>query len=161
MITWGGISSDYTVYFHPRVSRFVEFRAGLDQYLISRNQLATLRILVSRPQYFHGEVWLSLSPGTSDDLQITLQCLGAAAAISAPSVPAWRAGYANGDVGGLLNAMLLPVGGFRKVLMVLLSLSVTAVNAPTIYSMCMVLQTLIPPLVAVPRYVLSVFAVAV
>jgi purine-cytosine permease-like protein len=28
MITWGGISSDYTVYFHPRVSRFVEFRVG-------------------------------------------------------------------------------------------------------------------------------------
>jgi hypothetical protein len=24
MITWSGVSSDYTVYFHPRVSRFVQ-----------------------------------------------------------------------------------------------------------------------------------------
>jgi purine-cytosine permease-like protein len=102
-----------------------------------------------------------LSRDISDRLQITLQCLGAAAAISAPSVPDWNAGYADGNVGGLLNAMLSPVSGFRKVLMVLLSLSVTGNNAPTIYSMCIALQTLIPPLVAVPRYVFSVLATAV
>jgi purine-cytosine permease-like protein len=106
-------------------------------------------------------MWLSLSPGTSDDLQITLQCLGAAAAISSLSVPAWKAGYTDGDIGGLLNAMLSPVGGFRKVLMVFLSLSVTGCNAPIIYSMCMALQTLFPPLAAVPRYVFSVLATAV
>jgi hypothetical protein len=29
MITWVALSSDYTAYFHPRVSRFVEFRGGL------------------------------------------------------------------------------------------------------------------------------------
>jgi purine-cytosine permease-like protein len=106
-------------------------------------------------------MWLSLSRGTSDRLQITLECLGAAAAISAPSVPAWNAGYGDGDVGGLLNAMLSPVGGFRKVLMVLLSLSVTAANVPTIYSICIDFQTLFPPLAVVPRYVFSVLATAV
>jgi purine-cytosine permease-like protein len=57
--------------------------------------------------------------------------------------------------------MLSPVGGFKKVLMVVLSLSVTGNNAPTIYSMCMAFQTLIPPLSAVPRYVFSVLATAV
>jgi hypothetical protein len=28
MITWAAISSDYTAYFHPRVSRFVKFPDG-------------------------------------------------------------------------------------------------------------------------------------
>ncbi|KAF8480308.1 permease for cytosine/purines, uracil, thiamine, allantoin-domain-containing protein [Russula ochroleuca] len=128
MISWGAISSDYTVYFHPRVSSW--------------------RLFVYS--------YLGLNIST-----ITLQCLGAAAAISAPSVPAWNAGYTDGNVGGLLNAMLSPVGGFRKVLMALLSLSLTGCNAPIIYSMCMAFQTLIPPLAAVPRYVFSVLATAV
>jgi hypothetical protein len=36
MITWAGISSDYTAYFHPRVSRFVKFQVlgGLHRNLI-------------------------------------------------------------------------------------------------------------------------------
>ena len=101
-----------------------------------------------------------MSRDTSDRLQIALECLGAAAAISAPSVPKWDAGYAGGNVGGLLNAMLSPAGKFGKVLMVFLSLSVTTTTAPTIYSMCMAFQTFIPPLAAVPRYVLAVFAAA-
>jgi purine-cytosine permease-like protein len=102
-----------------------------------------------------------LSRGTSDHLQITLMCLGAAAAISAPSVPGWDAGYANGNVGGLLKAMLSPVGGFGKVLVVLLSLSMTSAVAPMIYSVCIQFQTLVPPLAVVPRYVFSVLATIV
>jgi len=92
---------------------------------------------------------------------ITLQCLGAAAAISGPFVPGWAVGYTGGNVGGLINAMLLPVNKLGKVLMILLSLSVTANNSPTIYSMGNAFQTLIPPLVVVPRYVFSVFSTAV
>ena len=88
-------------------------------------------------------------------------CLGAAAAISAPSVPSWNAGYAGGNVGGLLKAMLSPVGGFGKVLVVLLSLTMTSAVSPMIYSMCMQFQTLVPPLAAVPRYVFSVLATVV
>jgi purine-cytosine permease-like protein len=53
--------------------------------------------------------------------------------------------------------MLSPVGKFGKFLMVLLSLSVTGTTAPTIYSICIDFQILIPPLVVVPRYVFSVF----
>jgi len=128
MIPWSALSSDYTAYFHPRVSSWRIFAYS----------------------------YLGLNIPT-----ISLQCLGAAAAISAPSIPGWKAGYGDGNVGGLLNAMLSPVGGFSKVLMVFLSLSVTATIAPTIYSMCLALQTLVPPLAAVPRYVLSVFAATV
>lgn len=102
----------------------------------------------------------SSSHGVSNRLQITIECLGAAAAISAPSVHAWNIGYTGGNVGGLINAMLSPVGKFGKVLMVFLSLSVTASNAPAMYSTCIDFQALIPPLVVVPRYVLSVFVTA-
>ncbi len=80
--------------------------------------------------------------------------------MSAPLIPNWNVGYADGNVGGLINAMLSPVGKFSKVLMVLLSLSVTANTSPTIYSMGMAIQTLIPPLMVVPRYVFSVFVTA-
>ncbi|KAI0289622.1 cytosine-purine permease [Russula brevipes] len=127
VITWATQSSNFTVYYHPRVS---SWRIFVYSYL-------GLNIPI-----------------------ITLQCLGAAAAISASSVPAWEAGYAGGNVGGLISAMLHPSGKVGKVLMALLSLSVTANNAPTIYSMCMGFQTLIPPLVAVPRYVFSVVTTA-
>ncbi len=87
--------------------------------------------------------------------------MGAAAAITAPVVPAWDAGYAGGNVGGLVDAMLQPVGKFGKVLMVFVSLSVTGNNAPTIYSFGMSFQTFMPLLVVVPRYVFSVIATAV
>ncbi|KAI9510189.1 permease for cytosine/purines, uracil, thiamine, allantoin-domain-containing protein [Russula earlei] len=125
--SWAIISSDYTVYFHPRVS---------------------------------SKRWVSWPRGIFNHVQITLQCLGAAAAISAPYVPSWEAGYTDGNVGGLVYAMLSSVGKFGKVLMVFLSLSVTANNALSVYSMGIALQTLIPRLVVVPRYVFSVISTA-
>jgi purine-cytosine permease-like protein len=60
-----------------------------------------------------------------------------------------------------MNTMLSPVEKFGKVLMVLLSLSVTGNNAPNVYSMGIAIQTFIPPLVAIPRYVFSVLLTAV
>ncbi|KAF8500278.1 NCS cytosine-purine permease [Russula emetica] len=126
-ISWAGVSSDYTAYFHPRVSSWRIFAYS----------------------------YLGLNIPT-----ITLECLGAAAAISAPSVPAWNIGYTDGNVCGLIYAMLSPVGKFGKVMMVSLSLSVTASNSPTMYSTCIDFQALIPPLVVVPRYVLPVFVTA-
>lgn len=92
--------------------------------------------------------------------QVLLQCLGAAVAAAAPSVSSWSDPYASDDVGGLLAAMLGPVGGFGKFLLVVLSLSVTANLAPTLYSICFAMQTFIPPLVHLPRYIFSVFAIA-
>ncbi|EIM87684.1 NCS cytosine-purine permease [Stereum hirsutum FP-91666 SS1] len=92
---------------------------------------------------------------------VLLESLGAAAVIAVDVVPDWEAGYADGNVGGLVEAMLHPVGGFGKFLTVLLSLSVTANNAPTIYSLCLGSQTFIPPLVVVPRWVFSIVATAI
>jgi purine-cytosine permease-like protein len=76
-------------------------------------------------------------------------------------MPVWDTGYANGNVGGLLEAMLRPTGNFGKFLTVLLSLSVTGNNAATFYSMSLNIQVFVPWLVVVPRYVFSLLATAV
>jgi purine-cytosine permease-like protein len=49
MITWAAISSDYTAYFHPRVSRFVNFIGGLHQNLIDLlvGEFSYIRLLAS------------------------------------------------------------------------------------------------------------------
>lgn len=81
-------------------------------------------------------------------------------AASANFVPAWEQGYDNGNVGGLLEAMLQPAGNFGKFLTVLLALSVTGNMAATFYSFSLNVQVFIPVLVAVPRYVFSILATA-
>ncbi|KIK95841.1 hypothetical protein PAXRUDRAFT_139812 [Paxillus rubicundulus Ve08.2h10] len=88
---------------------------------------------------------------------ILLECLGAAAVLAAPNVPSWNAGYGTaGNVGGLLEAMLSPVGNFGKFLTVMLSLSVTGNIACSLYSICFNFQVLAPGLSKVPRYVFSI-----
>lgn len=93
---------------------------------------------------------------------VLLQCLGAAAVLAAPNVPSWNEGYGvEGNVGGLLEAMLSPVGNFGKFLTVLLSLSVTGNIACTLYSICFNFQVMIPALSKVPRYVFSIVGTAI
>ena len=86
--------------------------------------------------------------------------MGAAVVVAVPSVPQWEAGYAGGNVGGLLEAMLQPAKGFGKFLTVLLSLSVAGNLAATFYSFTLNIQVFVPPLVIVPRYVFSILATA-
>ncbi|KAF8872734.1 NCS cytosine-purine permease [Infundibulicybe gibba] len=69
--------------------------------------------------------------------------------------------YTDGNVGGLLEAMLQPTGNFGKFLTVLLSLSVAGNIAATLYSVSLNIQVFIPPLVAVPRYFFSILAAAI
>ncbi|KIJ50899.1 hypothetical protein M422DRAFT_59012 [Sphaerobolus stellatus SS14] len=71
---------------------------------------------------------------------VLLQCLGAAVGACIPNVPSWQAGYEDGSVGGLLAAMLSPVGNFGKFLMVLLSLSFMGNIAATFYSISLNFQ---------------------
>ncbi|KAH0834778.1 cytosine-purine permease [Lanmaoa asiatica] len=93
---------------------------------------------------------------------VLLECLGAAAVLAAPSVDSWSTGYGpDGNVGGLLEAMLSPVGNFGKFLTVMLSLSVTANIACTLYSMCFNFQVVVPKLARVPRYVFSIVGTAI
>lgn len=93
---------------------------------------------------------------------IVLECLGVAAVMATPNVPSWNEGYGTaGNIGGLLNAMLSPVGGFGKFLTVMLSLSVTANIACTLYSICFNFQVLVPSFSRVPRYVFSIVGTAI
>ncbi|KAH7911184.1 permease for cytosine/purines, uracil, thiamine, allantoin-domain-containing protein [Hygrophoropsis aurantiaca] len=93
---------------------------------------------------------------------ILMECLGAAAVLAAPTVPSWNTGYGTaGNIGGLLEAMLQPVGNFGKFLTVLLSLSVTGNIACTLYSICFNFQVCIPRLEKVPRYVFSIVGTAI
>jgi len=95
-------------------------------------------------------------------LPITLlQCTGAAVAASTPSVPLWEQAYANGNVGGLLEAMLRPVHGFGKFLTVLLSLSVVGNMAVSFYSISLNLQLFSEFFVKVPRYLFSTIGTAI
>lgn len=81
--------------------------------------------------------------------------------VAVPFVPRWEQGYTGGNVGGLLEAMLSPLGNFGKFLTVLLSLSVAANIAATFYSISINIQVFMPFLLNVPRYVFSLVAVAV
>ncbi|KAK0473780.1 permease for cytosine/purines, uracil, thiamine, allantoin-domain-containing protein [Armillaria novae-zelandiae] len=128
VITFSPLSSDFTIYFRPEVSR--------------------VRL------FLYSYIGLLLPI-------VTLQCLGAAVAASASFVPAWNEGYAGGNVGGLLEAMLQPVGNFGKFLTVLLSISVAGNIAPTLYSMCLNIQVFIPVWYLVPRYIFSILATAI
>ncbi|THU97050.1 NCS cytosine-purine permease [Dendrothele bispora CBS 962.96] len=131
VITYSSLASDFTSYYRPDVS---SLKIALYAYLGYLLPIASL------------------------------QCLGAAVASSAPLVPAWEAGWNLGsqsNVGGLLNAMLSPVGNFGKFLTVLLSLSVTGNIAATFYSISFNIQLFIPTLVVVPRYVFSLVSIAI
>lgn len=90
-----------------------------------------------------------------------MACVGAAFSAAAASVPSWNDGYAGGNIGGLLEAVLRPAGGFGKFLTVLLSLSVSASLVSIFYSSSFNFQVFIPKLVVVPRYVFTIVTAAV
>jgi len=90
-----------------------------------------------------------------------VQCLGAACAITALTVPSWTVAFEGDNIGGLLAEILSPVGTFGKILVVLLAVNLTSNIAATFYSITLNFQILVPRLVVVPRYLLSLAATAV
>lgn len=90
-----------------------------------------------------------------------VQILGAAFAASLTNVDAWSSGYEAYSVGGLLHAVLSPAKGFGSFLTVLLSLSVSANVAPTLYSFSLNFQVIFPPLHYLPRPIFSLIASAI
>lgn len=61
--------------------------------------------------------------------------LGAAIGGAVPNVPAWQAGYDSNSVGGVLGAMLEPVHGFGKFLLVLMALSMLGNVSGSVYAL--------------------------
>ncbi len=67
--------------------------------------------------------------------QFIAHLIGAAFAATAPAVPSWAAGLGDGEnFGQFLIAILEPIGGFGKFLVVLGALTVTAPCALDMYS---------------------------
>ena len=68
-------------------------------------------------------------------MQAAWNMIGAAFAAAAPGIPSWSAGFQEGNnMGGLLAAVLAPAGGFGKLLLVLMALSISSACITTIYS---------------------------
>jgi NCS1 nucleoside transporter family len=85
---------------------------------------------------------------------VLLETLGMAFTTGIANVPAWKAGFGNtGDVGGLLSAVVSPLGGFGKFLLVLLALSIVANNIPNDYSLGLSVQVFGKAFQKVKRYV--------
>ncbi|MBE3047748.1 hypothetical protein IMZ48_35615 [Candidatus Bathyarchaeota archaeon] len=83
--------------------------------------------------------------------------LGVAIAGALPNRPSWQEGYETNSVGGVMGAMLAPVGGFGKFLLVLMALSVLANVIGTVYALSLNLQALLyVARVRVPRIVYGV-----
>ncbi|KAL3451519.1 permease for cytosine/purines, uracil, thiamine, allantoin-domain-containing protein [Aspergillus insuetus] len=92
---------------------------------------------------------------------VPLMTLGAAIGATTPSIPAWSTGYDLYGVGGVLEAMLQPAGGFGKFVAVLLSFSLLGNLAASMYSISLNFQLLLPFFVRVPRFVWSVIYTAI
>ncbi|KKK20858.1 hypothetical protein AOCH_003967 [Aspergillus ochraceoroseus] len=92
---------------------------------------------------------------------VPLMVLGAAIGAATPNIPAWNDGYAIYGVGGVLEAMLKPAGGFGKFVSVLLSFSLLGNLAASMYSVSLNFQLLVPFFVRIPRFVFSILYTAV
>lgn len=87
---------------------------------------------------------------------VLLMVLGAAIGGATPNIESWTEGYDSYSVGGVLQAMLLPAGGFGRFVAVLLSLSVIGNLAATMYSITLNFQLLVPLFVRIPRNIFAI-----
>ena len=92
---------------------------------------------------------------------VPLMVLGAAIGGATSTNEEWLAHYQAYSVGGALQAMLLPAGGFGRFVAVLLSFSVIGNLSATMYSISLNFQMLIPQFIRVPRFVFSIIYTAV
>ena len=85
--------------------------------------------------------------------------IGASFAASAPFVPHWEEGYRNGtSVGGLLHAVLSPLGTFGDILTVLVALMIPSACCLSMYSCGTSFMTVHPIFQKVPRNVFSIIS---
>ncbi|KAJ3527002.1 hypothetical protein NM688_g8185 [Phlebia brevispora] len=141
-------------------SAVLSFASTLAGFVITYSPLASDFTTYYRPDVSSWKIFTYSYLGFNIPI-ILIQCLGAAVVVAAPNVPSWNAGYNNGNVGGLIEAMLSPAGNFGKFLTVLMALSVTGNVAPTLYSFCISFQLFVPILAVIPRYFFSIVATAI
>lgn len=79
--------------------------------------------------------------------------LGATIGATVPVIPSWSDAYDVNSIGGVMAAMLEPAGGVGKFVTLILALSVFNNRAPSIYSVSLNFQILIPDLHRVTRII--------
>ncbi|KAI7976493.1 hypothetical protein EIK77_003308 [Talaromyces pinophilus] len=92
---------------------------------------------------------------------IFLMIIGAAIGGAVPNIPSWSDANDRDSVGGILVAMLEPLGGFGKFIAVILALSVIAQIAPGFYSVSLSFQLIWPKFAKVPRIIFVIVVTAV
>ncbi|KAK3377468.1 hypothetical protein B0H63DRAFT_502255 [Podospora didyma] len=92
---------------------------------------------------------------------VPLMVLGAAIGGATPNIPSWSEGYTNYSVGGVLQAMLPPAGGFGRFVAVLLSLTVVGNLTTARYSISLSFQLLLPIFGNIPRPVFTIIYTAI
>src|SRR5947199_3514063 len=92
---------------------------------------------------------------------VLLETLGLVLISSLASVAAWKTAFLSGSVGGLLTAIVSPLGGFGTFILILLALSVVANNIPNDYSLGLSMQVLGRTFQRVPRYVWTLIGAVV
>ncbi|KAI1349640.1 NCS1 nucleoside transporter [Xylaria sp. FL0043] len=91
---------------------------------------------------------------------VPLLILGAAMGGAVPVVAGWTEAYESYGTGGIMAAMLEPVGGFGKFVLVLLALSVIGNIGISMYPVALNLQMLIPAFTKVPRFLFTLAVTA-
>jgi purine-cytosine permease-like protein len=87
--------------------------------------------------------------------------LGAAIGATVPVVPEWADTNDADFIGGVMSAMLKPAGRFGKFVTLIIALSVISNTAPSIYSVSLNFQILIPKQEKIPRILYVIIATGI
>lgn len=92
---------------------------------------------------------------------ILLMILGAAIGATVPVIPDWETAYSTYSIGGIMEAMLHPAGGFGKFITVILALSVLGTPMSSGYTLSLNFQMMMPGMQRIPRILLVFVAVGI
>ncbi|KAL2810747.1 permease for cytosine/purines, uracil, thiamine, allantoin-domain-containing protein [Aspergillus granulosus] len=141
IISFGGVIAGFLIPWAAMASDFTVY---------THTSVSSLRIFL----YTYAGLFLPTAP---------LMVLGAAIGGAAPGNPTWSTGYKNWSAGGVLEAMLQPLGGFGKFVAVLLSFSLLGNLAAAMYSISINFSLLVPWgfISRIPRFLYVVVYAAV
>ncbi|ORZ12710.1 purine-cytosine permease FCY21 [Absidia repens] len=113
---------------------------------------------VNQPISFNRRIVFILAFLGSFISSVLLQTLGVALTTALPQSPKYQTAWDNNGVGGLIGAVLEPLGGFGKVLLVLLAFSIVSCNVPNGYSVGLSIQAMSRSLQVIPQWVWTITA---
>ncbi|PKS09029.1 hypothetical protein jhhlp_003642 [Lomentospora prolificans] len=92
---------------------------------------------------------------------VPLLVFGAAIGGALPNAPPWQRAFESHGIGGVLAEILAPLGGFGKVILVMLALSIIGNVSISMYSISLCLQMILPIFANVHRFIWVTVTMAV